>query len=144
MQKRNYQEKLNNLPKFDKSQRSTFRYWWNHWKAFQYVALQYGIWEFRYVFHDWYKPWMRLVLPYEKVQKFHRHHARHHLEWAVDHNWQNVDWYGMIIDWECSRFTKYKSPYPARGAMEIEINKHREYEPYLRANMEPILDKLGL
>lgn len=142
MLKRNHQTQLNNLPKFDKSQRSTFRYWWNHWKAFQYVAIDNGLWEFRYIFHDWYKPWMRLFLPYEKVQKFHRHHARHHLEWAIDHNWEGVDWYGMVIDWECSRYTKLKSQMNARQKMEDEIKEHGN-ETSLRIFMEPILDKLG-
>ena len=142
--KKNHKEKLNSLKKFDKSQRSTFEYWWNHWKAFQYVALDLGQWRLKYIFHDWYKPWMRLILPYEKVQNFHRHHANHHLEWAVAHYWQGVDWYGMIIDWECSRYTKIKSPLNARDTMELEIKKHGEYEQWLRLYMEPLLDKLGL
>ena len=139
-----HKEKLENLPKFDKSQRSTFRYWWNHWKAFQWVAMDCGVWEPRYIFHDWYKPWLRLVLPYEKVQRIHRYHSKHHLEWAAGHDREKVDWYGMIVDWECSRFTKEKSPYPARQAMEIEIEKHPGYEVWLREYMEPKLRELGL
>ena len=143
MRRGNHQEKLNNLTKFDKSQRSTFVYWWNHWKAFQYVALDLGVWRFKYVFHDWYKPWLRLVMPYEKVQKFHRHHAKHHLEWAIDHHWDGVDWVGMIVDWECSRYTKTKSQLNARETMERQIDKLGGETP-LRNFMEPLLNKLGL
>lgn len=44
-------------------------------------------------------------MDYKKVQKFHRKHNAHHLEYIGKHNW--ID---MIIDWECSRFTKESCP----------------------------------
>ena len=60
-----YKEKLNNLKKFDKKDRSSFSYWFNHWKAFQLVALSCNAWKFKYLFHDIEKPFIRLFCKYE-------------------------------------------------------------------------------
>lgn len=135
---------MSRLRRFDKNSRSSFAYWWNHWLAFQLVARRYKVWRFRFIFHDFYKPWFKLFMPYKKLQTFHRTHSRHHLEWAVMHDWKGVDWLGMVIDWECSRYTKLAAQLNARDTMELEIKNHPEYEKALRENFEPILDKLGL
>lgn len=131
--------------KFDKSQRSTFAYWFYHWKAFNLTAMSLGAWKFKYLFHDFEKPWLRLFLPYEKVQRFHRKHSRHHLEykhapmyisntlWAKTYNedgtecyeGKDFDWEAMVIDWECSRHTKIASP---RTALEEIEWKYDRYE----------------
>lgn len=118
---KNIDEKLNNLKKFDKSERSSFPYWFWHCLAYNVVAWNLGVWKFKYIFHDWYKPWLRLFMPYKKVQEFHRKHSNHHIEWLEyklskiprDKRWFvfskllfNFDYEGAIIDWECSRFTK--------------------------------------
>lgn len=91
---------------FSKDERSDFKYWFAHWCAFQMTALVLRSWKFKYLFHDWYKPWMKLLgIPYEKIQKFHRSHANHHLEYDG-----KKDYIAMMIDWECSRFTKEAAP----------------------------------
>ncbi len=102
--------KEENFKKFDKSQRSTFSYWYNHWKAFNQVAKELGVWKFHHLFHDLEKPFLRLFMKYEKLQKFHRTHNRHHLEYPGDRNWTD-----MYVDWECSRYTKVACP---RNAIE--------------------------
>lgn len=112
---------------FTKEERSSFPYWFAHWCAFQMTALNHKMWKPKYLFHDWEKPWLRIFLPYEKVQKWHRHHHNHHLEWLDDRLrdcqfkdgdirkiLDGFDWKGMVIDWECSRFTKIASPMTAR------------------------------
>jgi len=112
---------------FTKEERSSFPYWFAHWCAFQMTALNHKMWKPKYLFHDWEKPWLRIFYPYPKVQKWHRHHHNHHLEWLDDHLWNcqfrdgdirkvldRFDWEGMVIDWECSRFTKIASPMTAR------------------------------
>jgi hypothetical protein len=109
---------------FTKEERSSFSYWFAHWCAFQMTALNHRIWKPRYMFHDIEKPWLRLFFSYEKVQHWHRHHHRHHLEWLDDRLREcdgdvrkvldKFDWKGMMIDWECSRFTKKSSPNNAR------------------------------
>lgn len=123
----NIEKKLNSLKKFDKDKRSNFDYWFNHWLAYNLVALKQHAWRFKYLFHDWYKPWLKLFLPYEKVQSFHRNHSKHHPEWlerklkkstekskvdvmfwvedTID-AFHKYDYKGTIIDWECSRYTK--------------------------------------
>lgn len=103
---------------FDKKDRSKFKYWFAHWCAFQMTALNLGVWKFKYLFHDMEKPFllyfymwicgMKHEDAYKKVQKFHRKHNRHHIEYD-----KNKDYDAMIIDWECSRFTKTKSPLTA-------------------------------
>lgn len=121
------EKKLNSLKKFDKNERSSFSYWFWHWYAYNLVAIKQYAWRFKYLFHDWYKPWLRLFLPYEKVQNFHRTHSNHHPEWLerklkiaskkdkkntmkwVDGTvdaFHKYDYRGTIIDWECSRYTK--------------------------------------
>ena len=96
------------------------------------TALNHKMWKPKYLFHDWEKPWLRLLMPYEKVQKWHRHHHRHHLEWLEDHIIKCIekdgnirpaldrfDWEAMMIDWECSRFTKEASTLNARDELAI-------------------------
>ena len=93
---------------FTKDQRSTFPYWAAHWAAFQMTSLVLGHWKFKYLFHDWYKPWLRLFgVPYKTIQKFHRSNSNHHLEYK---GWSKKDYVAMMIDWECSRYTKKSAP----------------------------------
>lgn len=94
-----------NFKKFDKDQRSTFSYWFNHWKAYNYVAMKLDHWRFRYLFHDIEKPWLRLFFhgDYSKVQKVHRRNNNHHLEYKYP---EKRNWIDMAIDWECSSLTK--------------------------------------
>ena len=69
------------MRKFTKQERSTWPYFWAHWMAFQMTAINLRIWKFKYLFHDWYKPWLKMFgVPYKKIQKLHKEHANHHLE----------------------------------------------------------------
>ena len=104
-------------PKFTKEQRSTFRYWFWHWLAFNDVAREMGVWKIHHLFHDIEKPWLRLFLPYRKVQEIHRHNNPHHLEYKDP---ANRDWIDMVIDWECSGRTKEACP---RNAIEEATHK---------------------
>jgi hypothetical protein len=104
---------------FGKSERSTFSYWFAHWCAYNMVALTLHAWKFKYLFHDIEKPWLRLFMEYEKVQKFHRTHNRHHPQYkgGVD----RFDFEAMLIDWECSRYTKISSPKTGREMITDEV-----------------------
>jgi len=113
-------------PGFSKDDRSTFKYWFAHWCAFQMTALNLGVWRFKYLFHDWEKPWMRLFLPYNKVQKWHRTHRRHHPEYGEIHGWDKVDWDEMLIDWECCHYTKIAQPLNASETL-IELFSEKSY-----------------
>lgn len=95
---------------FDKSERSTFKYWFAHWCAYQLTALNLKAWKFKYLFHDIEKPWLRILFrgDYSKVRKYHREHSKHHLQYKG-----KKDYTAMVIDWECSRLTKDFSPYTA-------------------------------
>lgn len=95
---------------FEKKDRSTFKYWFAHWCAYQLTALNLKAWKFKYLFHDFEKPWLRILFrgDYSKVQKWHRKHNRHHLTYAG-----KKDYEAMVIDWECSRLTKKNSPLTA-------------------------------
>lgn len=99
--------KERNYPKFTKDQRSTFPYWFWHWLAFNDVAREWGVWQFHHLFHDIEKPWLRLIFPYKTVQKWHRTHNSHHLEYRHP---EHRNWLDMIIDWEASGRTKYACP----------------------------------
>lgn len=139
------------MKKFDKSQRSGWRYYWAHWAAFQMVAVMLGVWRPRHLFHDWYKPWLKMFgIPYSEIQYIHRHSSRHHLEYLELNNETRFDWDSMIVDWECSQYTKEACKRNARQKLEHILNdypndEHNTYIKYLlRRYVEPRLEKLGL
>ena len=123
---------------FTKEERSSFKYWFAHWCAFQMTALNLKCWKFKYLFHDIEKPWLRLFLTYDKVQHIHRTLNNHHLQYKYPNR---VDWEAMVIDWECSRFTKEAAPLTARETMMMKIRKDSSLKHILLTNMLPILDK---
>ena len=139
---------------FSKEERSTFPYWFAHWCAFNMTALNLRAWKFKYLFHDIEKPWLRLFWDYEKVQRWHRYHNSHHLEYMYR---GTVDVEAMLIDWECSRFTKEASPLTARQEWEKiveEWNACDQYDHYYYRyimsrhpelkTVDKVLEKLGL
>ena len=137
------------MKKFNKEQRSTWRYFWAHWCAFQMVAITLGVWKFKYLFHDWYKPWLKWFgIEYKTIQKFHRHNSKHHIEYFDNQGGypSNFDWVAMIIDWECSQYTKEACPRNARQEMEyvIETSSNDYIKYILKQYMKPKLDELGL
>lgn len=137
---------------FTKEQRSTFPYWFAHWCAFQMTALNTRVWRPKYLLHDMIKPWLRIFMCYKNVQHIHRNYANHHLEWIIkryngknDDVFDRFDWEAMIIDWECSRFTKTSSPMTARQQYEEEILIRRGViRREMIKRIPPILSKMGL
>jgi hypothetical protein len=101
---------MKEVKKFKETEKGTFSYWAAHWKAYNSYAIKQGVWKFKYLFHDFEKPWLNLVMNYEKVKKYHREHSRHHLEYKGT---KPFDYDAMIIDWEVSRFTKEDAPLDA-------------------------------
>lgn len=130
-----------NYSMFSEKDKSTFPYWFAHWCAFQLTALNLGLWKFKYLFHDFEKPWLKLIWPYKKVQKWHREHNNHHLEYGLKHGWDNIDWYALMIDWECSRFSKKQCPLNCREELEnvLSKDKWKPYEHIIRQYLESIL-----
>ena len=106
--------------KFTKDQRSTFPYWFWHWLAFNDVARELHVWRPRHILHDIEKPFLRLVFPYKKVQKWHRLHNRHHLEYRYP---ERRSWLDMIIDWEASGRTKHACPRNAIEEARFKLNE---------------------
>lgn len=128
---------------FTKEERSSFKYWFAHWCAFQMTALNLKCWRPKYLLHDIEKPWLKLLWrDYKRVQHWHRNHNSHHLEYYYIHG--KADWQAMVIDWECSRFTKEESPLTARQTMERKVRDKIELKSVLYTNMLPVLNKLGL
>ena len=126
---------------FTKSERSTFTYWFAHWCAFQMTVLNLKVWKFKYLFHDIEKPFLKLFWDYKKVQKWHRTHNSHHTEY--NGLW---DTYAMVIDWECSRFTKAEAQLNAYDTLKKIMKKSdsKEYRQKLYENITPVLYDLGL
>lgn len=110
------------LQKFQKKDRSSFRYWFAHLCAFNMVACLLGHWKFKYLFHDWEKPWLMILWrgDYQRVQKWHRTHRKHHLEYRK--GIEKIDWEAWAIDNECSRFTKEASPLTCADWLNNAIN----------------------
>lgn len=127
---------------FDKSERSSFPYWFAHWCAFQMTALCLRKWKWRYLWHDWEKPWLMLLWKdYKRVQRWHRKHRRHHIEYP---NPNKIDWEALVIDWECSRFTKESSPLTAREEFEKACKNGKITSGWQKHGFEAACIKLGL
>lgn len=133
---------------FTKEEKSTFKYWLAHWMAYNLTALNFHAWKFKYLFHDFEKPWLKLFLPYEKVRKLHRKYNKHHFTYR---NKNKIDWEALVIDWECSRLTKLDAPLNARETYNYTINERYqrgdisdEMCNLLKKNIPPILEKFNL
>lgn len=142
---------------FTEDQKSTFPYYFAHVCAYNMTALNLGVWKPKYLFHDWEKPWMLLLAkglkkigllkhePYEWVRNWHRTHRKHHVQYykppTLHHNGRMPDVIEMIIDQECSRFTKLASPRNAR--QYFNANHHKWPEP-VQYWVEVELKHLGL
>ena len=91
-----------------------------------------------------------LGLQYVDIQFIHRHSTNHHLEWFEVNNESGFDWDSMIIDWECSQYTKESCCRNARQEMEhiLNDNPNDDYNLYikylLRKHVAPRLTRLGL
>ena len=143
LEEKPFMENYKGIVRFTKAERSSFGYWFAHWCAFQLTALNLRIWKFKYLFHDCEKPWLRLIWPYKKVQSFHRFHNKHHLEYGLEHGFDKIDWEALMIDWECSEYTKEQCPLDCRGEMENKISQNvwKDYETEIRSHLEPLLNK---
>ena len=126
---------------FTKSERSSFKYWFAHWCAFQMTALNLKHWKPKYLLHDIEKPFLKLFWDYKKVQKWHRNHNSHHTEYKGQ--W---DTYEMVIDWECSRFTKAEAQLNAYDTLVKMMRKEpdEKMRKKLYENIAPVLYDLNL
>ena len=131
-----------------KQERFSWSYFLALWCSFQIVAITLGVWKFKHLFHDWYKPWLKMFgVPYENIQKFHRMNSNHHLEYLEHKDPSSLDWISLIVDWECSQYTKEACHRNAREEMEhwISNNINDLYTIYcLNQYMRPLLDKYNL
>ena len=113
-----------NIVRFTKEDRSSFSYWFAHWCAFNMTAFNLKCWKPKYLLHDIEKPWLKLFLDYSKVQTWHREHNKHHMLYPIIHGKDTGDWEAMIIDWECSRFSKADAQMNAIETYDYELHKY--------------------
>ena len=74
------------------------------------------------------KPWLRLIMSYDHVQKLHRTHSKHHLEYPGE-----KDWEALFIDWECSHLTKEASPKKALEEAQSKLEcGEMSYNDYVK------------
>ena len=135
--------------KFTVEQKSTFSYWFYHWLAFNYTACKLGVWKPKWLLHDIEKPWLKLIWgDYMRVRQWHKHHNKHHIFYGRRSGINKVDWLAAVIDWECSRFTKYAAPRTAREEVDSLVTQTDKYSVYereeIKKNCYPILNYLGL
>lgn len=140
--------KYKSFKMFTKADRSSFKYWFAHWCGFQLTALNLGIWKPKYLLHDIEKPWLKLLWKgdYSRVQKWHRTHNNHHLEYGLKHGWDAIDWEALMIDWECCGLSKQEAQLDASETLEYEI-KRDKWKPYakdIKRRLEHYLYKYNL
>ena len=141
-------EKYKTCQMFTKADRSSFKYWFAHWCGFQLIALNLGIWKPKYLLHDIEKPWLKLLWKgdYKRVQKWHRTHNKHHLEYGLKHGWNAIDWEALMIDWECCGLSKQEAQLDARETLEYEINRDK-WKPYakeIKSRLEQYLNRYNM
>lgn len=141
-------EKYKTCQMFTKADRSSFKYWFAHWCGFQLTALNLGIWKPKYLLHDIEKPWLKLLWKgdYKRVQKWHRTHNKHHLEYGLKHGWNAIDWEALMIDWECCGLSKQEAQLDARETLEYEINRDK-WKPYakeIESRLEQYLNRYNM
>ena len=108
---------------FEKEKRATALYEIAHIAAFNMVAALCNHWKFKYLFHDFEKPFLMLLFrnDYKLVQRFHRIHNSHHIEYKG-----KIDWIAMAIDWESCRFTKQEGQLTAVQTLAWEFKRNHE------------------
>jgi hypothetical protein len=144
-----YDKLLVKLRKFDKKDRSTFPYWFSHWAAYNLVAMKLGVWKPKWLLHDIEKPWLKLIWgDYKRVQKWHKHHNRHHIFYGRLHGLNKIDWLAAVIDWECSRYSKNAAQKTAREEIISILSQTDKYTMYereeVKKNCLPITDYLKI
>lgn len=141
-------EKYKTCQMFTKADRSSFKYWFAHWCGFQLTALNLGIWKPKYLLHDIEKPWLKLLWKgdYKRVQKWHRTHNKHHLEYGLKHGWNAIDWEALMIDWECCGLSKQEAQLDARETLEYEIgrDKWKPYAKEIKSRLEQYLNRYNM
>ena len=78
---------------------------------------------------------------YPRVREFHRTHARHHFQYKGK---RGYDYEAMVIDWECSRFTKADAQMNAWETWLDAIYHTPQYSDALIEGVLPVLEKLHL
>lgn len=146
----NYDKILNKSKKFNKDQRSSFEYWFYHWRNYNLVAMKLGVWKLKWLLHDIEKPWLKLFWgDYKRVQKWHKHHNKHHIFYGRRGGLNKVDWLAAVLDWECSRYSKTAASKTALEQANSIINggenKYTKDEiEEVRKNALPIIKFLNL
>ena len=103
---------------FERNSKRGFAYWFAHWCAYNMTAINCNAWKFKYLFHDIEKSWLELIMPHDKVKRFHQRHNRYHFTYRKR---SRVDWEAVVIDWECSRFTKVFRSETAREVAKLRL-----------------------
>ena len=135
--------------KFTVKEKSTFKYWFYHWLAFNYTAWKLGVWKPKWLLHDIEKPWLKLIWgDYIRVRQWHKHHNSHHIFYGRRNGMNKMDWLRAVIDWECSHLTKCVAVRNGREEVDYLISDKSKYtndeKEEIRKNCYPILDYLGL
>lgn len=141
MSKIDVQKWLKKLKKFPPSDKSSFPYWFNHWIAYNLVAIEWKVWKFKYLFHDIEKPFLKLILPYEKVRAYHRKYHKHHLGYRKPNK---IDWMALIIDNQCGMYTKEDSPLSAKEYLLKLIENNHPLSERIKNEGLTLIDKLGI
>lgn len=120
---------------YAKLNKADIKYTNAHRKAFREVEKQLlGHNTFRSLFHDLDKSLILYrLMKHEDARKIHQYWAKHHERSARTHS----DYIQMVIDWECSRFTKPDKQLNARETLY-------KYYPHKEKEILPILEELGL
>jgi hypothetical protein len=107
------------------TEKSTFSYWFAHWRAFQKTAFKLRVWKPWYLFHDIEKPFLMWEWKdYPRVRAWHRKHNKHHYQYDNGEiaPWMFCDYVAMVVDWECSHLSKLDEPYNAYEEFCNKVN----------------------
>ncbi len=114
----------------DEDIKCSWAYWFKHWSNFQAYSAENPGWKFKDMFHDCYKPFLNIFLPYNWVRKIHKSISTHHSE----NIFKIYDKRAMILD-EYSSYHGGKNTYkghPLVTLLRKRIVKISDINKYIK------------
>lgn len=83
---------------FTLKERTSLKYIFAKWCAFNMVALKLKCWEFKYIFYNCDEFFMKL-LHNNKYHEYHKKHSKHHIEYLNNHSPGKLNYKMLFLTW---------------------------------------------
>lgn len=83
---------------FTLKERTSLKYIFAKWCAFNMVALKLKCWEFKYIFYNCDEFFMKL-LHNNNYHEYHKQNSKHHIEYLNSHSPDKLNWKMLFLTW---------------------------------------------